>query len=178
MPKLILIAAIAENGVIGRENALPWGNTLPRDMARFRDITKAVGNVIMGRKTAESLGKPLPKRQNFCMARDIERVPEGFTWMPTLDRLGMFLGEKDTLAVIGGAEIYRLAAPYASLAYITRVCTAFKGDAFYPIDSLDSYTRKGDVQRFASDAQNKHSMQFITLQNNAIQPLHKNEEKS
>lgn len=171
MPKLIIVAAIAENGTIGHEGRLPWGRSLPRDMARFRQLTLKVGNVLMGRKTADSLGKPLPNRQNFVMTHDEQCVPPGFIWMPHLCRLGMYLGPQDVVAVVGGAEIYRLAAPYASLAYLTRVRTAYKGDTFYPIDSLTHYTRKGALQELSADAENKHAMTFITLQNNKREEL-------
>lgn len=169
MTKLVLVAAIAENGVIGRENELPWGRSIPRDMERFKTLTTKLGAVLMGRKTAESLGKPLPGRENFVLSRSRENVPEGFTHLPSLDYLGMHWDAIKPCAVIGGAEIYRLCAPYAQRAYITRVHTAFEGDATFPIDALDSYTRKGASQSFAADESNAHALTFYTLQNNKAQ---------
>lgn len=171
MPKLVLVAAIAENGVIGRENALPWGNALPRDMARFVQITKTCGTVLMGRKTAESLSKPLPGRRNLVLSRDPKRVPAKFQPIQSLEMLNTLLQPTDVVAVIGGAEIYRLAAPHAHRAYLTRVHESFSGDAFYPIDTLYGFERKGEPQRFAADEKNAHAMTFYVAENVIVDPL-------
>ena len=171
MSKLILIAAIAENGVIGDGNALPWGRSLPRDMARFKDVTTKAGCILMGRKTAESLRAPLKHRRNLVLSRSGAALPEGFEVFSELKSAVAAACDSKVIAVIGGAEIYALCAPYTSLAYITRVRRAFLGDAHYPFASLDSYTRKGDVIAHPRDAENAYAMQFITLQNNDVQPL-------
>ncbi len=173
MSKLVLVAAIAENGVIGSENKLPWGNTIPRDMQRFKTLTTRMGAVLMGRKTAESLPKPLPDRLNLVLSSSAENVPEGFVWVPRLERLGLHWDPAKPIAVIGGSQVYRLCAPFAVRAYLTRVHTAFPGDATFPIDALDSYTRKDALQHFAADENNDHALTFYTLQNNAVQPFPK-----
>jgi len=135
---VILIAALDRNRAIGRGNRLPWH--LPDDLKRFKALTLGKP-VLMGRKTAESLGRALPKRRNLVLTRS-GRVPfEGMEAVATLS-LAMALTAEDgadELCVIGGGEIYALTLPLATRMHLTHVDTEIDGaDAFFPeFDSQD-----------------------------------------
>ncbi len=135
---VVLVAAIAENGVIGRGNALPW--RLKSDMAHFRALT--VGKpVVMGRKTYLSIGKPLGSRTTIVVSRDRAFAAPGILVAGNLDAaLSAARGDAlrrntDTLIVAGGAEIYAQAMPLASRLEVTHVHKSVDGDVrFPPID--------------------------------------------
>lgn len=126
-----LIAAVADNGVIGRDNRLPWH--LPGDLRRFKALT--MGHVmVMGRRTWESIGRPLPGRTSVVMSRDPEYRAEGAVVVHSLDeaiRVAENGGEEE-LFVIGGARIYARALPRADRLYLTRVHAEVPGDARFP----------------------------------------------
>ena len=135
---LVVIAALDRNRAIGRGNALPWH--LPDDLKRFKALTLGKP-VLMGRKTAESLGRALPKRRNLVLTRS-GRVPfDGMEAVASLDEaqaLAVAYGV-DELCVIGGGELYASALPLASRLHLTHVDTAVEGaDAFFPaFDAAD-----------------------------------------
>jgi dihydrofolate reductase len=129
---LTLIAALDRNCAIGRGNALPWH--LPDDLKRFKALTLGKP-VLMGRKTAESLGRALPKRRNLVLTRS-GRVPfEGMEAVKSIDA-AIALAQVDDaaeLCVIGGGELYALALPHAARMHLTHVDTVVDGcDAFFP----------------------------------------------
>lgn len=127
---IALIWAESKNGIIGKENTLPWH--LPNDLKYFRSLTQ--GNaVVMGRKTFESLGnKPLPNRENFVLTRQIDfSVPEGVHVLHSVEELASFK-DSDQFFVIGGAEIYQSAIAYADILYRTVIHQDFDGDATAP----------------------------------------------
>lgn len=127
---LSLIVAMTEDRVIGRDNKLPWH--LSEDLKRFKALT--MGHpIIMGRKTFESLGKPLPGRHNIIISRHPSRHYEGVTVVQSLDEaLDTFAAVETELFVIGGAQIYELALPIADRLYITMIRSKFEGDTFFP----------------------------------------------
>ncbi len=130
-----LIAAVAENGVIGRAGALPW--RLPEDLRHFRKTTTG-HHVVMGRKTWESLGRPLAGRTNLVLSRDPGLVVPGAIVLSSLEAaisLARDAGETE-LFVIGGGELYRAALPHADRVYLTRVALTPDGDVHFP--ELDS----------------------------------------
>jgi dihydrofolate reductase len=132
---IVLIAAVAENGVIGRGNALPW--RLKSDMQHFRALTMGKP-VVMGRKTYLSIGKPLPGRTTIVVSRDPAFAALGIVVAPGLDAaLTVARGDTlrrnvDTIVVAGGAEIYAQAMPLATQLAITLVHKQVDGDAFFP----------------------------------------------
>ncbi len=131
-PALVLIAALDRNRAIGRGNALPWH--LPDDLKRFKALTLGKP-VLMGRKTAESLGRALPKRRNLVLTRS-GRVPfAGMEAVASIDD-ALRIAESDgasELCIIGGGEVYALALPLATRMHLTHVDTAIdEGDAFFP----------------------------------------------
>jgi dihydrofolate reductase len=133
--KLSLIAAVADNGTIGRNGQLPW--YLPEDLKYFKRVTLGKP-VIMGRKTWESIGRPLPGRTNIVISRQPDYCAEGarvVASLPEALKLAESIAEIDgaeEAMVIGGEEIYRLALPLADRLYITEVHAEVDGDACFP----------------------------------------------
>lgn len=131
---LSLIAAVGRNNEIGKENTLPW--CVPDEMKLFRHMTSG-GIVVMGRRTAESLGKPLKDRINVVLSRSADRVPEGFLIAPDVASV-MALAQDHSLWVIGGEQIYRLFMPMATRVYLSHIELDVEGaDAFFPIDEME-----------------------------------------
>jgi dihydrofolate reductase len=140
--KLAMIAAVAENGVIGRAGEIPW--RIPSDMAFFKRTTMGKP-IIMGRKQYESVGKPLPGRTNIVVTRQRGYQPEGVL---VIDDLGAAIDHARTVAqadrvdevmIIGGGEIYAQALPLADRLYITHVAAAPEGDTWFPEIDLDDW---------------------------------------
>lgn len=129
--KITLIAAMASNRVIGRDNDVPW--KLPPDLKRFQRLT--MGHVLlMGRRTYESVGKPLPGRTNLVVTRQAGYAPEGVQVARTVEAALAWAkqtGESE-LFVAGGAEIYRQTLPVADRLQLTRIEEAFAGDTYFP----------------------------------------------
>lgn len=127
-----LIAAVAQNRAIGKDNQLLWH--LPEDMRYFRETTRGK-TVIMGRKTWESLPdkfRPLPGRRNIVVTRDNHYVADGALLAHSLDEAIAAAGEDGETFVIGGAELYKQALPLAQRLYLTEVAHAYEGDVFFP----------------------------------------------
>jgi dihydrofolate reductase len=129
---LSIIAAVARNGVIGKDNQLLWH--LPEDMRHFRETTRGKP-VIMGRNTWESLPdafRPLPGRHNIVISRNPAYQPAGATLASTLEDAILKAGDAEEVFVIGGAELYRQALPIADRLYLTEIDQDYEGDAFFP----------------------------------------------
>ncbi|CAG4884944.1 Dihydrofolate reductase type 3 [Georgfuchsia toluolica] len=128
-PLLTLIAAVARNGIIGRNNTLPW--RLPEDLKHFKALTTG-HPIVMGRKTWESLGQPLPGRHNIVITRDAAYHAAGATVVNSLEGALHLANDAEELFVIGGAEIYRLALPLADRLQLTELDADFAGDTHFP----------------------------------------------
>ena len=131
VPPIALIAAQAENRVIGLDNQMPWH--LPEDLQYFKKVTLGKP-VIMGRKTFESIGRPLPGRTNIVITRQGDWAAEGAVTVSSLEQ-GLEVAateEPEELMVIGGAQIYAMAMPVAQRIYLTQINQAFEGDAWFP----------------------------------------------
>ena len=135
-PRLVLVAAVAENGVIGRDGGMPW--RLPGDLKHFKKTTLGKP-VIMGRRTFESIGrKPLPGRQNIVLTRDKDFRADGVTVAATLDE-ALQIAEREAaklsageIAVIGGSTLYEETLPRADRLYLTEVHASPEGDTHFP----------------------------------------------
>ena len=122
-----LVVARADNGVIGRDNALPW--RIPADLQHFKRLTLGKP-VVMGRRTFESIGKPLPGRVNIVLTRDPDWQAEGVTVAGNLaEALTVDVPE---VAIIGGAQVYAEAMPFATHVHLTEVHAAPEGDTLLP----------------------------------------------
>ena len=160
MLQVDIVAAVAANSVIGADNALPF--KLSTDLKRFKALTLGKP-VIMGRKTFESIGRPLPGRANIVISRQTEYSIEGVTTAHSLEegiRLGKDaaqLARVDTICIIGGGEIYRQAIMFADRLLITHVDADVDGDTYFPyIDAtvfeagLAEYVPKGEKDSHGS----------------------------
>ncbi|MCG9079866.1 dihydrofolate reductase [Laribacter hongkongensis] len=130
-PPLALIAARARNGVIGLDNRMPWH--LPEDLAYFKRVTLGKP-VVMGRKTFESIGRPLPGRLNIVVTRNPDWQAAGIQVAHSLDAALALAAAAapEEIMLIGGAELYRQALPQADVLYLTEIDAEFAGDAFFP----------------------------------------------
>lgn len=128
--KITLVAAIASNNVIGKENSLPWN--IPEDLKRFKQMTSG-HTILMGRKTFDSIGRPLPNRQNIVMTKNENFEREGIKVINDFkEALELIRESNQDIFVIGGSKIYELFEPVANALAITRILKDFEGDAFFP----------------------------------------------
>ena len=139
---------MADNRVIGRDGGLPW--RLPADMRHFKDLTTG-HPVIMGRRTYDSVGEPLPGRRNIVITRDPELRYEGVEMARDLEQALALAAGDDEIFVAGGAEIYRLALPVADRIYLTVVHAEVDGDTVFPQFNADDWLLTSDVRHEADD---------------------------
>jgi dihydrofolate reductase len=126
---IIMIAAIAENNALGKNNELVWH--LPNDFKRFKELTTN-HHIIMGRKTFESFPKPLPNRTHIVITRQENYNPAGCILVNSIEKAIALCPENEDSYIIGGGEIYNLGLPYADILEITKVHHTFDADAFFP----------------------------------------------
>ncbi|MFC5301537.1 type 3 dihydrofolate reductase [Azospira restricta] len=136
MTILSLIAAMDRERLIGRDNALPWH--LPEDLRHFKTTTLGKP-VIMGRKTWESLGRPLPGRRNIVVSRNAGYRADGGELATSLEAALALCADAEEAFVIGGAELYRQALPLAQRMYLTEVDGRHEGDAWFPDFPADQW---------------------------------------
>lgn len=166
MIRLAVIVATAQNGVIGRNNALPWH--LPEDLRYFKRRTLGKP-IVMGRKTYESIGRPLPGRTNIVISRNAGFAADGIKVVRSLDealRLADDIAQidgVDELVVIGGAEIYREALPRAERLYLTEVHAVIQGDAVLPEVDWAQWREVGR-ERHAAEAPNPYDYSFVVYE--------------
>lgn len=152
-----MVFAAAENGVIGKNGSIPW--TLKDDMKLFREITTG-HHVLMGRKTFESIGRPLPNRINLVVSRDPNYSRDGIHTFGSIDEAIIFaaLSGETELMVIGGEAIYKEALSVADLVYLTRVHAEVEGDVKFDFepDSNQWELLDGKKTHYAKDDRNEH----------------------
>ncbi len=152
--KVSLVAAVARNGVIGRDGGLPWH--LPADLARFKALTWG-HTLIMGRRTWDSVGRPLPGRRTIVLSRSLEAAPEGAELAADLDAaLALAAGEEEVF-IAGGEEVYRQALPRADRLYLTRVEVDALGDTRFPVFDEGDWRL---VERVGHAADERHAWAF------------------
>ena len=163
--RIAMIWAMANNGVIGRQNKLPWH--LPNDLKYFKRLTSGK-TVIMGRKTYESIGRPLPNRINIVITRAKDFHAEGIKVVNSLPA-ALELAAAETLIagaeeviVIGGAEIYKLCLPLAERLYVTLVHADVDGDARFPEWDRQAYQEVGR-EDFSADGPNPYDYSFVVF---------------
>ena len=155
--RVSLIAALARNRAIGRDNRMPW--RLPEDLKRFRRLTMGHA-VIMGRKTFESIGSALPGRNNIVITRSRDWTAPGCTVVHSLEAALSAAGDSKEAFVIGGAQIYALALPLARRLYMTEIDRDFDGDAFFPEVDRSSW-REVSRERRASEGAESFDYAFV-----------------
>ena len=161
--QLSAVVAVSQNGVIGRNNTLPW--RLRSDLQRFKRLTMGHA-LIMGRKTFESIGKPLPGRQTIVLSRQKNWSFPGVCVVPSIDEALTHITEGKTGFVVGGAEIYRLTMPRIKNLYVTKVLADIAGDA--KLEPWDESEFRCIEQAYApADEFNEWPSEFIHLERRA-----------
>jgi dihydrofolate reductase len=158
-PILALVAAVADNGVIGRDNRLPW--YLPADLAHFKRLTLDKP-ILMGRNTWESLPGPLPRRRHIVLTRDLDYQAEGCALVRSLDEGIAAAGPVEEILVVGGGALYAEALPRADRLYLTLVHTLIEGDTRFPPWDPADWTETARSEHPA-DQRNPIPMTFVTL---------------
>jgi dihydrofolate reductase len=156
--RVTLIAAVSENGVIGRGNALPWH--LPADLRRFKQLTTGHG-VVMGRKTWESIRRPLPHRRNIVISGSPGFHPVGAIVVPSLDAALEAARDLAEVFVIGGSRVFEAALPLAGRLELTRVHAQVPGDVYFPPLDLAEWKLIAD-QRYPADDRHVYPYSFLT----------------
>jgi len=160
MPQVSLVVAMAHNNVIGRDNALPW--RLPEDLKRFKALTWGKP-ILMGRKTYESIGKPLPGRTNLVLTRDRGWTAQGVVVTHTLEEALERVADVPELAGIGGADVFRLLMPLAARIHLTRIDADIPGDTVFPPINCAEWVEI-DSRQVAADERHAFPMTFVTLE--------------
>lgn len=148
--RISLVVAAAANNVIGKDGALPWH--IPGDLRRFKQIT--MGHpIVMGRRTWESIGRPLPGRHNIVMSSDSDYRAEGATVVASPAAALEAAGNADEIMIIGGGQVYELFLPIAERIYFTRIDATIDGDTFFPEPNAAEWrTIKSEYQRAAGSS--------------------------
>ena len=155
-----IIVAVAGNGVIGSDNRLPWH--LPDDLKRFKALSLGKP-IVMGRRTFESIGRPLPGRTNIVVSRQPGLAIAGATVASSLDAALAAAGDVPETVIIGGAEIFRQALPRTDTIHLTRVHAVVPGNIVFP--ELDpAQWRETVVEHHAADERHQYAFTFVTLQ--------------
>ena len=157
--KRSLVVAVARNGVIGRDNALPW--RLPADLAHFKKVT--MGHpVVMGRRTYESIGKPLPGRQNIVVTHNRGYDAPGCTVVGSLDDAWRAAGTADEVSIIGGTTLFEETLPIADVIHLTEVEADVEGDTFFPRFDRSAWQER-EVARHPADERNAYPIRILEL---------------
>lgn len=153
-----LIVATTLNNVIGKDNQMPWH--LPADLAWFRQNTTGKP-VIMGRKTFESIGRPLPKRINIVLSRK-PFEHEGVIWKNSLESAVDFVKDSKEILLLGGGELFKQYLPQADKLYFTQIQAEIDGDTFFPELNWDEWNIEHEEYRHA-DENNAYDLKFLIL---------------
>jgi dihydrofolate reductase len=158
--QIALIAAMAENGVIGINNQLPW--RISADLRHFKALTMGKP-IIMGRKTWESIGRPLPGRTNIVISRDTGFEAEGCQVVHSIEQAFEAAAGYDQVMIIGGANLYRQTLERADILYLTLIKAEVEGDAWFPQLEPEKW-REVERQSHGADDNNEYDYDFVTLQ--------------
>lgn len=154
-----MIAAMADNRIIGKDNQMPW--YLPADFAWFKRCTMGKP-VVMGRKTYESIGRPLPGRLNIVISRDETLKIEGVTTVTSIEQALDVAGDVEEVMIIGGGAIYASCLPMANKLYVTHIEAAIDGDTQFP-DWGDEF-KETYSETYQADEKNAYNMRFTVLE--------------
>ena len=160
MNKISLVVAVSENNAIGKNNQLLWH--LPADLKHFKEITTG-HTIIMGRKTYESIGKPLPNRRNIVITRQRDLTLANVEVVGSLEDAILLCKSEKEVFVIGGAEIYKQALAHSNRIYLTTVHQIYEGDVFFP-ELKESDWQKTAIEHHQVDEKNNVAYTFSTLE--------------
>ena len=158
-PILSAIFAMDENRLIGNKNQLPW--RMPADLKHFKTITSG-HPILMGRKTYESIGRPLPNRTNIIITRDANYQAPGCRVVTSIDQALQIAAadNKQEIFIIGGAEVYKQSLPLVNKLYITIIHHQFEGDAYFPELNRAEW-QEVSCEKHEADADNIYPYQFL-----------------
>lgn len=158
--RVSFVVAYDRRGVIGKDNALPW--RIPADMRHVRRLT--VGKpLVMGRRTYESIGRPLPDRTNIVLTRDASFAADGVLVARTPEEALALAGDAPEVIVFGGAEVFRMFLPRADRMYVTEIDAEFEGDTFFPAFDRAEW-RETERETHEPDGADPHRYAFVTLE--------------
>lgn len=164
--KISIIVAVAENGVIGRDNELPW--RLSADLKRFKALTMG-HHLLLGRKTFASIGRALPGREMIVVSRDAPPLPDGVHLAHSveegIERARSY--DEDELFVAGGASLYAATLPLCDRIYMTHVEAEIDGDVMFPEVDLSSWS-EARREQVAADDKNQYPTTFVVYERGAI----------
>lgn len=151
---------MAHNRVIGLANALPW--RLPEELAHFKRVT--MGHpIIMGRRTYESIGRPLPGRMNIVVSRNRGFVAPGCTVVDSLEKAYAAAGDANEVSIIGGTSLFDAALPTADCIYLTEVEAEVEGDTWFP-EFDRSQWREREIERHLADERHAYAFRILQLE--------------
>ena len=160
MSKLSIIVAMSSNRAIGVNNTLPWH--LSEDLKHFKSLTTG-HTIIMGRKTYESIGRPLPNRRNIVVSRNLNTFYDGVEIVHSLEDAFSISSNDEEVFIIGGSNIYEQSLNLVEYLYITEIAKAFEGDAFFPEIDKSLWTESSREAHVSSDGL---KFSFVSLQKN------------
>lgn len=156
-PIISLVAAMAKNRVIGKNNQMPWH--LPADLAHFKKVTLGKP-IIMGRKTYESIGRPLPGRKNIVISRNPDYQLEGCDTVTSLENALALVKDQEEVMIVGGGYLYEIALPIANKLYLTFIDLEVDGDTKFP--NFEKLTLKEINRETRSpDEKNQYALEFV-----------------
>lgn len=161
-PIISLVCAMANNRVIGLNNQMPWH--MPADLKHFKETTMGKP-IVMGRKTFESIGRPLPGRRNVVITRNKDYQPAGVDVVSSIEEALALLKDVEEIMITGGGNIYQQTLDLADRLYLTFIELDTEGDAFFPeFEHLN--LQEVSREQHLPDEKNPHPYQFVTLQRN------------
>lgn len=155
-----MIVATANNRIIGKDNDMPWH--LPADLAYFKKTTLGKP-IIMGRKTYESIGRPLPGRKNIVISRDVSYQAEGIETVTSVDAALALVNDVEEVMVIGGGAIYQHCLPAADRLYITHIEASIEGDTQFPFYDTRLW-KKVSSEYYLADDKNEYNLDFCVYE--------------
>lgn len=157
---LSIIVAVAKNNAIGKDNKLLWH--LPEDLKRFKRLTMNK-NIIMGKKTFESLGRVLPNRKHIILCNDKNLIidDENVLVLDNVSKLDSYINTKEENFVIGGGTIYKLLMPYVSKLYVTHIDEDFEGDVYFPEIDFNIWEKISEENGITNE-ENPYSYKYVT----------------
>ncbi|MBC8513432.1 MAG: type 3 dihydrofolate reductase [Candidatus Thioglobus sp.] len=157
---LSIVVAMDENRLIGKDNKLPWH--LPADLAYFKKNTTGK-SIVMGRKTYDSIGRPLPNRRNIVISRNSKTLITGCEVLSSIDEMLSITKDEDEVMIIGGASLCEQLLPQVSRLYITKIEGKFDGDVYFP-EYNEADWRQVSCESHLPDDLNEHAHHFLVLE--------------
>ena len=157
---LSIVVAMDENRLIGKDNKLPWH--LPADLVYFKKITTGK-SIVMGRKTYDSIGRPLPNRRNIVISRNSKTLITGCEVLSSIDEMLSITKDEDEVMIIGGASLCEQLLPQVSRLYITKIEGKFDGDVHFP-EHNEADWRRVSCESHLPDDLNEHAHHFLVLE--------------